>query len=363
MEAMGAHLMTLSVTDGTRRAYATAWHCWGDFAAQFALDPYLQTQPAGYTPAESWMSFQQAAVLAFIAYAFTERGLRATTISGYLSGVAYTLNCRGIDTSCFSSVSVLMAKSGISLLDRQREAQSERSHLPFTLDMIHHYKERVGNRDFRNHGIYTAMMVAYTLLLRISEYTRTKANHFLRTQDVGFTTALRVVPSHMCHSIEWSAVTGVVFTVRSAKNDIEGVGHRMAFTRKTSGNDCICEIAWAWARRARSSVNQPFMSMWSEKWVLSPDQLALALQSVAARMGFPRRRFAPHSLRYGGASALAAAGAPSHVIQTVGRWKSLAFLQYLKLSRSILDSVHRAITDPTVLTSKDVAALHSGAAW
>jgi hypothetical protein len=352
--------MTLSVTDGTRRAYATAWSCWSDFATKFAVDPFLQAPPAGYAPAESWLSFPQATVLAFIAYAFTERGLRATTISGYLAGVAYTLKCKGIDCTCFTTVPVLMAKSGISLLDRQREAQSERSHLPFTLDMILRYKKRHGNRVFKSHCIYTAMMVAYTLLLRISEYALTKANHFLRTQDVGFTTGAGVIPSHQCHTIEWSAVTGVVFTIRSAKNDIEGVGHRMAFTKKASGGDCICEIAWAWARRARGTANQLFMSMMSERWVLSPDQMSSAVQSVAAEMGFSRRRFSPHSLRYGGASALAAAGAPSYVIQTVGRWKSLAFLQYLKLSRSILDGVHEAITNPKVLTANDVAALHSG---
>jgi hypothetical protein len=245
-----------------------------------------------------------------------------------------------------------MAKSGISLLCRQRVAQSERSHLPFTLDMIHRYRDNYGNRDIRRHGIHTAMMVAYVLLLRIPEYAPSKSNHHFRTQDVGFVTTGGIIPSYRCRGIDWEEITGVVFTVRSAKNDIEGEGHRMAFSKKVSGRDCICAITWAWARRARSQEHEVFFSSTEAGWIISPTHMSEALQAVAAAMNLPRHRYSPHSLRYGGASALAASGAPTYVIQTVGRWKSLAFLQYIKLSRVILDKVHLAITADDVLTAE-----------
>ena len=44
-----------------------------------------------------------------------------------------------------------------------------------------------------------------------------------------------------------------------------------------------------------------------------------------------------HSFRIGGASALAAAGVPDYIIQTLGRWSSDSFLRYIRLpARALL---------------------------
>ena len=41
-----------------------------------------------------------------------------------------------------------------------------------------------------------------------------------------------------------------------------------------------------------------------------------------------------HSFRIGGASALAAAGVPDYIIQSLGRWTSDSFLRYIRLPRN-----------------------------
>ena len=43
-----------------------------------------------------------------------------------------------------------------------------------------------------------------------------------------------------------------------------------------------------------------------------------------------------HSFRRGGASALADAGVPGHVVQILGRWKSGAYTQYIQFSDQFL---------------------------
>ena len=56
------------------------------------------------------------------------------------------------------------------------------------------------------------------------------------------------------------------------------------------------------------------------------------IKMTTTRLGFNHEFFSTHSLRIGGASALAAAGVPDYIIQTMGRWKSLAFLMYIRLA-------------------------------
>ena len=50
-----------------------------------------------------------------------------------------------------------------------------------------------------------------------------------------------------------------------------------------------------------------------------------------------------HSFRRGGASALAAAGCPQEVIQILGRWKSMAYIEYLSYTDEYLSNAQRSM--------------------
>jgi hypothetical protein len=78
-------------------------------------------------------------------------------------------------------------------------------------------------------------------------------------------------------------------------------------------------------------------------------------------MGLDPDRYRTHSLRIGGASMMAAAGRPDYEIQKQGRWKSLAFLEYIRLGRATFKSALDAICNPTLLTIEDVGRMHAGA--
>jgi hypothetical protein len=77
-------------------------------------------------------------------------------------------------------------------------------------------------------------------------------------------------------------------------------------------------------------------------------------------MGLDPSRYSSHSLHIAGASALAAAGKPDWFVKRMGRWKSLAFLQYIHFSVASMRAAVAAIISPTCFTVADLIATHPG---
>ena len=63
---------------------------------------------------------------------------------------------------------------------------------------------------------------------------------------------------------------------------------------------------------------------------LTSHQVTQALNKSLAAAGLPPKRFSSHSFRAGRASDLAEAGVGETLIRQTGRWKSNAYLQYLR---------------------------------
>ena len=71
-------------------------------------------------------------------------------------------------------------------------------------------------------------------------------------------------------------------------------------------------------------------------------------------------RISTKSLRAAGATMLAAAGLPDYVIMKAGRWRSLAFLKYVRLSSPIFDSTLDALSSLDTLSYASVCTLTPG---
>jgi hypothetical protein len=122
---------------------------------------------------------------------------------------------------------------------------------------------------------------------------------------------------------------------------------------------CVAFDAFRWTQRARPRGADSFFS-YRNRWQLTPDEYRLAIKLVAKRMGLDPTQYSSHSLRIAGASALAAAGKPDWFIKKMGRWKSLAFLQYIQFSVTSMRAAVTAIISPTCFTVADLIATHPG---
>ena len=121
----------------------------------------------------------------------------------------------------------------------------------------------------------------------------------------------------------------------------------------------LVEILFDWALGAGLSPNDPFLS-YRKMWVLSYSTFQKAIKSVASSLGLDHTRYSTHSLRIGGASVMAAAGLPDYVIQLIGRWKSLAFLTYIRSNLSMFTKALSVLSNPDLFTISHLMSVNSG---
>ena len=78
--------------------------------------------------------------------------------------------------------------------------------------------------------------------------------------------------------------------------------------------------------------------------LLSRASLVAALRVTAAEAGFNPNNYSGHSLRISAVSIAAATrGIKDSLIQTLGRWSSMAYLQYVNIDRSQLAAVSKTL--------------------
>jgi len=158
----------------------------------------------------------------------------------------------------------------------------------------------------------------------------------------------------------------VSINVRGAKNDVEGEGQQYYFQTAAQGEHTaaafdIVRVLFDWSLMTRGNMpTDMFFGSRSDRFKLQYRSFNLAIKKVAKVCGLPPHRFSTHSLRIGGASILAAAGVPDYVIQKMGRWKSLAFLTYIRMAKSAFGVAADAITDTTIFCVQDLLRMCSG---
>ena len=82
------------------------------------------------------------------------------------------------------------------------------------------------------------------------------------------------------------------------------------------------------------------------------------LREMAIHFSLNPTRVFSHSLRIGGASALAAAGVPDYIILDIGRWKSLAFLAYVRCTIKMFEIARYALSRNNLITLDKIRLMH-----
>ena len=77
--------------------------------------------------------------------------------------------------------------------------------------------------------------------------------------------------------------------------------------------------------------------------LLTRQRFVEAVKTALRRAGVEEQKYNSHSFRIGAATTAAANGLEDSIVQTLGRWKSLAYLRYVQIPRDQLASYSRLL--------------------
>ena len=375
-----------SVVEGSRRTYQSGYNHHLAFCQFLGTDSMIQTVPPAFLqlPQPSPHSWLVTYFMGLLSYLRLNKNLQPGTINTYISGVRFFLKNQNVDLSELdTSPIVKTCRSGMlkSWRALPGNSQADAVTLPFAADTIVLGRSYFFNYDDPIHqtkldiATSTALVFAFVLLARISEYLVTKSNHHILGRDITFVFRLAdgssiMIDSSQAHNHNVDNLIEMYATIRDSKNDPDGTGHRFCYQKRTVSSTalfCVATEMFRCASVLRPSPTSAFFAFRGDTldpnaWSLTQHNFNAAIRLIASHQGWNPKHFSSHSLRIGGASALAAGGAPSWQIQLIGRWSSLAFLQYIRLASSAFQSAIALQTDGVTFTSAHIAQWHPGMA-
>ena len=202
----------------------------------------------------------------------------------------------------------------------------------------------------QEHATADLILIAFYYLLRVGEYTvkgtrqQTKQTVQFRMMDVTFFAhdklgRLQQLPrSAPAHAI--LSAHSATLKLENQKNGWKGV----CIHQETNGDTYHCPVRALGRRylhiRSHTSDTTTYISAYfspahdrrdvTDKNVSTALKLAAVALEYPSLRGIPIDRIDTHSLRSGGANALALSGYTDREIQKMGRWRSATFKEYIR---------------------------------
>ena len=189
--------------------------------------------------------------------------------------------------------------------------------------------------------IWAAMLGAFFVFLRISEFTSTHVRSYnpystLCVEDVQFMTDNR------------SNVIRVSINIKASKTDPFRTGMTIRLSQNAS---ILCPVtALVQFMDVHPYKAGPLFTSQDGRYLTRKEVNKVLSNAVCDIPG----HFSTHSFRIGAASTAAAAGYPRWLIQTLGRWASNCYQRYIRVADSTIDAVSKAlIVSPSYDTGFD----------
>ncbi|CAE7269293.1 ESS1 [Symbiodinium sp. CCMP2592] len=300
------------LSPSTQRLYDGHWRWWE-----------LYTRRRGVSALRSVDRFdpgEESLFLDYLVYLFVGQGLAAATAQARLGAIRSVHLQLGFPDPLKPLPRLQLALEGI----RRRKGPIAKRR-PVTPHMLARAQAALP-QGLWGRQLNCALQLGFFFLLRVSELVGGNNPKLgLRVKDVKLYSR-----GEFLARPPFSGADEVQIVVRASKTDPEGE----SATRNLFRSDAaVCpvlatieflELKWS------EATPHPEERFFGD---LTRQDIQTALQTVAASLGEEVQAYTPHSLRFGGASAMWAGGMDSYVLRTWGRWNSDAFLAYLWTSR------------------------------
>lgn len=308
---------TAALTASTHKTYKVAERRYSQFCAEFALPPF----PASET------------ILCYYVACLGQQGLAHSTIKTYLSGVRQLQISMGLPEPQMQSMPRLrQVLKGVQVM-RGKEGRAPRPRLPITPSVLRKIRavwERKGeSADARL--LWAVATTTFFTFCRSGEVVVEREDSYDPNSHLSFRDI----------SVDNAKEPRMVsLLLRCSKTDQARRGVKVVMGR--TGDD-ICPVT-ALLQYLADRGNRPGpLFLRANGKPLTKAQLVAEVRSALTEAKLPAASYAGHSFRIGAATTAAAAGVEDSVIQTLGRWKSSAYLLYVRMDPRRLASISNTL--------------------
>lgn len=256
-----------------------------------------------------------ATVSLFIAYMF-KKSFAPTTISTYLSAVAYVHKMLSLPDN---TQSFLVDKL---ITGTYRLSHTADSRLPITVPILNKLLVHLPSviLEYYDRILFKAIvLLAFSAFARIGELVTTKTvpeDHVLQLQDI---TVIYVE----------SKATAIEVCFRKFKHNVKGTSHTIKFSNGPSSESAVLAIVEYLKIRPCTTPNTPlFCSL--HGLPVQRTYFDRVLHKIFWSCGLDSSKYKGHSFRIGACTFAAEQGSSDSQIRSMGRWKSNAFLKYIR---------------------------------
>ena len=298
MDSIISNLLEHGLSSSTRSAYQSGVRRYLQFCMLYRLQPW---------------PLAETTLCRFVAY-LSQYRLAPSSIHLYLSALRFCqISSGGADLRMSSLPRLHYTLRGLS---RQQASHRWPKRLPITPSILRclHRVWSAQPLTYDRVMLWAAACLGFFGFLHVGEFTHTSQ---------------RPCPLSPAHIRVDSHVQPTYITVllTNSKTDVFGTGVTLVIGH-TGGS--ICPVAALLAYLAvRSSAPGPLFIRENGS-PLTRVYLVAAVRSALSQAGINVQGYSGHSFRIGAASAAAAAGLSDSLIQSLGRWKSSAFMTYIR---------------------------------
>jgi hypothetical protein len=258
----------------------------------------------------------EAVLIGFASFlaGFGSRPLAAATVRKALTAVRSGCAHLGVPLDAFDSPSLELLLRGIA---RSSPGTARPPRLPITVELLAKLLPQLSDSYF-DRMIAAALCVGVYGLLRGGEFSfKGERYPVLLRSDVTF--------SDDCLTLH----------LRESKTDFLRRGVNIRIFANSSSTDPVSRMRALMLAASSKRPDAPAFQL-ADGSPLPYRVLLQSIKSLTARAGFDPRSFGAHSLRIGGATSLASRGTPAHLIRCMGRWRSVSYQLYTRVSDSTL---------------------------
>ena len=286
-----------SLAVSTRKSYTRVWILFQEFCIQY-LDK-----------SEAQFPVSNATLLLFFAHLY-EKGFAASTIASYNSAIGYMHKICNVPDPSNSFIVKQLLKGSAKL------RESKDSRLPITQTLLHRMILELlkGHSDYYQ-TLYIAMFLfAFYGFLRLGEFTYSPdTDHCLKIND-----------------IEFAGYNNdkLIIHFKSFKHSIPSTISSIVINRQQT--EQFCPIFWIKQYLSLRGSSEGPLFCHQNLTHISRKQFGDKLKSTIKSLGLYCNFYTTHCFRYGASTMAMAMGLSDTQIRSLGRWRSDAFLKYLK---------------------------------